>query len=150
MNQYIIYCPNCQQSYESSDELAGGQTQCAGCQSYFTIPTRAQAAVAQAVIPAANAVAVPQAPAVPKWYKTLTVMGPLCALLLVIGGGTVYWIVNNRTFTTEKNNYQTEVIQGGVKSATKNDPFVNSLSMKFVPLPVASEKLSGKTVLFSD
>ncbi len=112
MNKYQVHCPSCHTSFQASDEHVGASTQCQNCQSYFTIPTREQAII---LTPTQQP---DQAATVPKWYKTLTIMGPLCACLLLIGGGVVYWIINNRTKTINTDVYDTDMISKEAPTAT--------------------------------
>ncbi len=107
MSQYQVHCPSCQTSFQASDEHAGASTQCQNCQSYFTVPTREQAIILTSTLTQLPI----QAPVVPKWYTTLTIMGPLCACLLLIGGGATYWIYNNRTVDNVADKHHIEAVK---------------------------------------
>ncbi len=108
MNQtHHVNCPCCAQNYEVAAEQVGMQIQCSTCLSYFTIPTleQSQHQIAQVTLPMYQS-----APVVPKWYATLTIMGPLCACLLLIGGGVTYYLTRNKTVIKEENIVQIEPV----------------------------------------
>ena len=85
-----------------------------------SVPKPPQRVQGQAYRPPQRRVAAPVPQAVKKSRGGL--MAAVVVLMLVAGGGAYFWL-NPSSF------------KGGFPSATKEKPFVNSLGMKFVPVP---------------
>jgi len=71
-------------------------------------------------------------------------------LPLLASGGFIGWLELNRTQTKREVAEGPSVAAGpGTVVATQAEPFVNSLGMKFVPVPITGGPTDGQDVLFS-
>ena len=86
----------------------------------------------------------------PKGVRQSLIATVSCLALI----GIAILLINNSgkgsSLAEDEAERQTEAVKGGIPSAaTKNNRFMNSLGMKFVPVPIGSGPSAGKTVLFS-
>jgi DNA-directed RNA polymerase subunit RPC12/RpoP len=149
-------CPHCQQNISTEEDYSGKNVQCPTCGAAFVVPLHLSSAlrieeeikVSSAPHPqplGQNALKQPayQAPQMKTPAGRRKGKGKLIVLVaaaIVLMGG-VFWVMSHRA--------NKQQIAKNIDAATSSKPFVNSLGMKFVPVPIGSGPSARETVLFS-
>ena len=143
-------CPDCQQNISTEEDYSGKNVQCPTCGAAFVVPSIPATALGAEeggevpVTPHSQplgpkllkrpAYQAPQmkTPAGPRKGKGMIIGGIVLAAIVLIGGA--YVVLAHRA--------------NNIDAATRTKPFMNSLGLKFVPVPITGGDTDGQSILF--